>query len=922
MCDNAIDAVSALSAHAHAMLEEATKMSSAVSATLTKLRSASSDPRHQSQHNLATDGCTTYLDEEAVRVSEKHAHAMRTMEARVQLAEEKASKLEKAHHNLSVKYAQVKNERDASVHRFWNWAACHVNVVGLDQALLLTQAWSYECGWDSSISQGTRSPGESAVECKRLLDEFKAASGVFALPTTPMSAPIPLPLPLWQPFHADDEAKSSEDFAPQSMENEPDIEPGHAGDPAGSKRSNGKANMTKRKSTEAVEEEEDSAKAVSWKRLRSMQLLIDATQAVTPNEAATLGNASPSKRPVYLQAPIANTTTTTTALPTKAPSQTTQSNYVPTPPAIPTLVAAESTGSSTFNQRKGTARAGIVDPVSSVVPTVVSAILTSGKALTPSPQAAPPRGTPLTTSADDDQSTKSAAIVFKKCPTRIAKLLDKIRATKPWLQYTCVASFLPEVAHVDTALDAAVRDFNAALRHFWAINAVLLWESRFSWHTARSAIRELEDNVVLLVGQLQVLIDFFDGDNALVEFLSGAPHPAWPVMTSEPPLSLQQIYAMYGDAAVVKFLRTQSHRLWPVYPPSFIQPPPRPTSIKVPNLTWPLGETFAFVAARLLTPTLLEKLVDMGVVNPTQAFRHMSNVSRRFIQRGCPPPQEPYPFVSVVVADDPMGPHVGSAVPAATPVERTTPRQTATKDVAPSASSPLSASVLTRGNIETTSLSSATIITKTCPLKITELITHIRATKPWLQYTTVCSFLHEETHVETPHEVAVRDFNQALRHFWATSAEMLWECRFCWQTTRPTMRLLEENVVLLVGRLHLLIDLFDKNDALIQLNSLDDDVELTWPLGETFVYVASRRLTQRLLAKLADMGIPNPSRVFRCMARVARRFFEKGCPPPDEPYPFVSVVVADDPVGPQWSHGLDPPPTTHTSLRPTKSRLV
>ncbi|RHZ27280.1 hypothetical protein DYB37_009641 [Aphanomyces astaci] len=701
MCDNAIDAVSALSAHAHAMLEEATKMSSAVSVTLTKLRSASSDPRHQSQHNLATDGCTTYLDEEAVRVSDKHAHAMRTMEARVQLAEEKASKLEKAHHNLSVKYAQMKYERDAHV----------------------------------------------------------------------------------------------------------------------------------------------------------------------------------------------------------------------------------------------------------------------------------------------DQSTKSATIVFKKCPTRIAKLLDKIRATKPWLQYTRVATFLPEVAHVDTALDAAVRDFNAALRHFWAINAVLLWESRFSWHTARSAIRELEDNVVLLVGQLQVLIDFFDGDNALVEFLSGAPHPAWPVMTSEPPLSLQQIYAMYGDAAVVKFLRTQSHRLWPVYPPSFIQPPPRPTSIKVPNLTWPLGETFAFVAARLLTPTLLEKLVDMGVVNPTQAFRHMSNVSRRFIQRGCPPPQEPYPFVSVVVADDPMGPHVGSAVPAATPVERTTPRQTATKDVAPSASSPLSASVLTRGNIETTSLSSATIITKTCPLKIAELITHIRATKPWLQYTTVCSFLHEETHVETPHEVAVRDFNQALRHFWATSAEMLWECRFCWQTTRPTMRLLEENVVLLVGRLHLLIDLFDKNDALIQflsgpphpawpvmiakfplslkhiyamhgdatvvdflrtqshrlwpvyppirhqglwlsnrLNSLDDDVELTWPLGETFVYVASRRLTPRLLAKLADMGIPNPSRVFRRMARVARRFFEKGCPPPDEPYPFVSVVVADDPVGPQWSHGLDPPPTTHTShvrtLRSTKSRLV
>ncbi|ETV72959.1 hypothetical protein H257_12287 [Aphanomyces astaci] len=454
-----------------------------------------------------------------------------------------------------------------------------------------------------------------------------------------MSAPIPLPLPLWQPFHADDEAKSSDDFARQSMENEPDIEPGHAGDPAGSRRSHGKANMTKRKSPETVEEEVDSAKAVSWKRLRSMQLLIDATQAVTPNEAATLGNASPSKRPVYLQTPTTNTTTITAALPAKARSQITQSNYVLTPPAIPTLVAAESTGSSILTKWKGTARAGIVDPVSSVVPTVVSAILSSGKALAPSPQAAPPRGTPLTTSADDDQSTKSAAIVFKKCPTRIAKLLDKIRATKPWLQYTRVASFLPEVAHVDTTLDAAVRNFNAALRHFWAISAVLLWESRFSWHTARSAIRELEDNVVLLVGQLQ-----------------WGPPPSVASHDIRAPPSLQQIYAMYGDAAVVKFLRTQSHRLWPVYPPSFIQPPPRPTSIKVPNLTWPLGETFAFVAARLLTPTLLEKLVDMGVVNPTQAFRHMSNVSQRFIQRGCPPPQEPYPFVSVVVADDPMGP--------------------------------------------------------------------------------------------------------------------------------------------------------------------------------------------------------------------------------------------------------------------------
>ncbi|RHZ23495.1 hypothetical protein DYB37_011463, partial [Aphanomyces astaci] len=104
MNDDAIDAVSDLSVHAHALLKEAAKWTSAVSVTLTKLRSASASSRPQlSQDTEAAGGRYPSLQLEIAQLREKAAQcteSMRMMEARAEQAEAKALKLEKAHHNL------------------------------------------------------------------------------------------------------------------------------------------------------------------------------------------------------------------------------------------------------------------------------------------------------------------------------------------------------------------------------------------------------------------------------------------------------------------------------------------------------------------------------------------------------------------------------------------------------------------------------------------------------------------------------------------------------------------------------------------------------------------------------------------------------------------------------------------------------
>ncbi|RHY63320.1 hypothetical protein DYB34_001575 [Aphanomyces astaci] len=638
MNDDAIDAVSDLSVHAHALLKEAAKWTSAVSVTLSKLRSASASSRPQlSQDTEAGGGRYPSLQLEIAQLREKAAQctqSMRMMEARAEQAEAKALKLEKAHHNLSVKYMRVKNEGNASIHRFWNWVGCHVSVVGLEYALLLTQAWGYECGWDSSNRTSNSNLQDGNEEqCRRLLDEFKASSGVFVLPTPPATPSAPLPLPEWQPFHTDDEGEYAEESAggptSHSMGNAtslPQREPGSGRtetpvDSASGQRSNGKAKTKKRKKKrkcpDMVLHDEDASKhAVQAKRQS-----VATSSAQLQLKGAELPVKTRQDNEVHHHPTPLNEGAT--------PGTGSHSQPSPLDPTVAPAIAALATQKSIHN------------PASDI----------SGTPATPSPFPV----IPVTTA----------------CPANISKLLAESRATKPWLQYTKLSSFLPENDRRDpTPHDVAVRTFNATLREFWATSAALLWECRFSWQPDPDTLNQVGDAVVLLVGQLWLLIarsDYSsDQGDRLVEFLSGFPHPAWPVMTATF-MPLKAMHAMYGEATVAAFIRHQSHRLWPAYPP-IPQLPPPPSSKKVSpktrptdrissmdeQLQWALGTTFAYVANRKLTPPVVAKLADLGLRDPAVEFRRMAEVAWTFVKLKCPFPHEPYPFVSVVIADDPI----------------------------------------------------------------------------------------------------------------------------------------------------------------------------------------------------------------------------------------------------------------------------
>ncbi|KAF0750512.1 hypothetical protein AaE_006683 [Aphanomyces astaci] len=369
MCDDAaIDAVSDLSAQAHALLEEASKLTSAVSVTLTKLRSASSHPQQPSQDQEATAG-RPRLDEEAAKSSDNDAQVMRTMEARVQRAEEKASKLESAYRSLSDKYLQAKHDRDASVHRFWNWLACHVSVVGPDQASLLTQAWGYECGRDASSSLDPN----DANECKRLLDEFKASSGVYILPIPPVVS-APASLPSGQSNRTVDDGEPPDNLdgpTPQLLGNaSPHPEPGKCDAPAdpsaARKKSNGMVHMSKRNSPPTVHDEvKTQAAVVPERRLGSMDLLLEAAtarQPITRDKVATHGLATSSQSQANNATKAVNTTTsaasvgTTTSPPT--PFASPQVSMLPATPAMATGGDASIARSVTTTDRNSSARPG------------------------------------------------------------------------------------------------------------------------------------------------------------------------------------------------------------------------------------------------------------------------------------------------------------------------------------------------------------------------------------------------------------------------------------------------------------------------------------------------------------------------------------------------------------------------------------
>ncbi|RQM27490.1 hypothetical protein B5M09_004773 [Aphanomyces astaci] len=695
MNDDAIDAVSDLSVHAHALLKEAAKWTSAVSVTLSKLRSASASSRPQlSQDTEAAGGRYPSLQLEIARLREKAAQStesMRMMEARAEQAEAKALKLEKAHHNLSVKYMRVKNERNASIHRFWNWVGCHVSVVGLEYALLLTQAWGYECGWDSSNRTSNSNLQDGNEEqCRRLLDEFKASSGVFVLPTPPATPSAPLPLPEWQPFHTDDEGEYAEESAGGptshsmgSATSLPQREPGSGRtetpvDSASGQRSNGKAKTKKRKKKrkcpDMVLHDEDASKhAVQAKRqsvatspaqlqLQGAELPAKAYQDnevhhhPTPlNEGATPGTGSHSQ-PSPLDptvAPAIAALATQKSIHKPASDISAQPATLPlkgaakTPPRVPAANPPRQVAADIDPCSTDSTPAPPVQSTTAPSPTGSNRPPPSGLAtLTPQPSR---KKVSFHASTKATPSPFPVIPVATACPANISKLLAESRATKPWLQYTKLSSFLPENDRRDpTPHDVAVRTFNATLREFWATSAALLWECRFSWQPDPDTLNQVGDAVVLLVGQLWLLIarSAYNSDqgNRLVEFLSGFPHPAWPVMTATF-MPLKAMHAMYGEATLPP-------------PPSSkkASPKTRPTDRIISmdeQLQWALGTTFAYVANRKLTPPVVAKLADLGLRDPAVEFRRMAEVAWTFVKLKCPFPHEPYPFVSVVVADDP-----------------------------------------------------------------------------------------------------------------------------------------------------------------------------------------------------------------------------------------------------------------------------
>ncbi|ETW03975.1 hypothetical protein H310_04383 [Aphanomyces invadans] len=771
MHDDAVEAMADLSVHAHELLKEAAKWTSAVTVTLSKLRAASASSRQQGSNDVTAEGTRTdSLELENAALRERNAlltESMRMIEARVQREVARTSRLAAAHHKLSVKYMRAKQERNTAVVRFWNWVAGQVSVVGLEHVAALIEAWEQECRW---TCRATCAPSVR-------LDEFKTSTGVFALTTAPATAPASLPIPEWQPFETDDDEadsnESGDDRGQPDDEKNDDVDPEPTPDPPtshGARTSEkGEADSHKRNHLD-----ETTAEVAPTKRHCS-----DATAAAMQPMQTKINNA-----PLYLgpsavdrsdSGPSQLSLAQITELPalekaqppivSPAPVQpapvppTTMQQVSATPQAPDTQVCTshEALGApfpsaaTSFASPPGcvvtTATGGLSPPRSTAIEYDAAPALTSAPEASlvvpksPAPQRAksvkfaipaalPPSSSgrlapasnqaPAMTTPQNPASAEAVSPSKKRsgsnvkafafqthattqasatgrraslgsspianparsirrqvpatCPGSITAMLAAIRETKPWLKYMAVASFLPDVDPMrsDRATTIA-HTFNRCLRDFWTKSAALLWECRFSWAPNTVALDALGDNVILLMGQFQRLVESSEYGNELVEFVGAYPHPAWPVMTSSF-MPLNAIYRMHGKKAVLSFLQTQGHKMWPEYPPIQqveLSAPPIPvrrrhsTATTTLDMTLPasiewrcaFGATFSYAANRTLTTNQLDALSHLGLrEDPTASFRRMVNTVKAFVKDKFPHPSSPYPFVTVTVEGHPIGP--------------------------------------------------------------------------------------------------------------------------------------------------------------------------------------------------------------------------------------------------------------------------
>ncbi|RHY07696.1 hypothetical protein DYB25_014039 [Aphanomyces astaci] len=221
---------------------------------------------------------------------------------------------------------------------------------------------------------------------------------------------------------------------------------------------------------------------------------------------------------------------------------------------------------------------------------------------------------------------------------------EEVRATKPWERYRRVGSILPDR---DGPEGQHVRRFNTSVATFWDRYGQQLWERTYAPFGNANHLDPLFHQVFNLHVELQLLINNTDYDDTLVHFLC-FPHPAWPVLSLNPPTPKKILAGDPGRSAIVMdYWVNRSVRFWPKVPPI-------PHSRKAGKEVWyrGLGDSVAYLAQRKIRTFMANQARKKGIVDAVSMIRRLATVSRNFFDAGCPWRDEPYPFVSVTFPDD------------------------------------------------------------------------------------------------------------------------------------------------------------------------------------------------------------------------------------------------------------------------------
>ncbi|ETV65028.1 hypothetical protein H257_18181 [Aphanomyces astaci] len=153
---------------------------------------------------------------------------------------------------------------------------------------------------------------------------------------------------------------------------------------------------------------------------------------------------------------------------------------------------------------------------------------------------------------------------------------EEVRATKLWERYRRVGSILPDR---DGPEGQHVRRFNTSVATFWDRYGQQLWERTYAPFGNANHLEPLFHQVFNLHVELQLLINNTDYDDTLVHFLC-FPHPAWPVLSLNPPTPKKILAGDPGWSAIVMdYWVNRSVRFWP-------EVPPIPHSGKTGNEVW------------------------------------------------------------------------------------------------------------------------------------------------------------------------------------------------------------------------------------------------------------------------------------------------------------------------------------------------